>query len=187
MESFFELAFVDRDLAEAVQRNSAREWIGRHVKYRIEVRLGLVPIAEVVTIEFSEVTQRRRISRIHRVRTQVEFLGDEILRTVFGDEPALHGPLDQGTPSRVENGNPKLRGVTQVRNIVYAQLPEFLRGSFRFARKHALLFEHRLKELNSVVFLARSCLRFRFVQLLIEGCPSSLHFRIEDLLYGLHF
>ena len=67
-QSFSEFAIVDGHLPQAMQRNCAREWIGRHGKNRFKNPAGFLPLARLVAIELPKVAQRRGISGIHALR-----------------------------------------------------------------------------------------------------------------------
>ncbi len=73
---------MNRHLAQSVQRDGTRDRVRGHIEYRVESFSCFVPLAGVMSINFTEVTQRRRIGWIHPVSSLVETLSGDI---VFSD------------------------------------------------------------------------------------------------------
>src|ERR1041384_2149914 len=67
-QTFLELAFVNRDLPKAMERNSSRNRISRHVENLVEDNLCFVPIAEMMPVEFTQIPERSWIGWIHAMR-----------------------------------------------------------------------------------------------------------------------
>src|SRR6266498_278341 len=104
-----------------MQGDSARKWIGGHIKDLIECCPRSVPVADVVTIQLAQITQWSRVSRVHELRLVIKFFCRQIAGVVFGTEAATHGQFDLSALARVKNRRGKYRSLGYARDFGYAQ------------------------------------------------------------------
>src|SRR5450631_2002205 len=120
-----------------MQGDRAGQWIGWHCQDCVKGLPGLIPIAGVMAIKFTQVSQRSGIGWVHAVGFCIERLGLLVVRRVLGLQALLHSVLDLGALGAIED-----RRIGNFSYIIRAQLLQFLGGVFRFLRKEAFLFQH---------------------------------------------
>src|SRR5215213_11919815 len=102
-QALLKLAVVNRHLAESVQSNGTSGSIRRHIENRVESRAGFVPLASVMSINFTEVSQRRRIGRVHPMSSLVETFSSDVALSDLCTQTLSHHSFDLRTLHAIED------------------------------------------------------------------------------------
>src|SRR6185369_7186027 len=170
-QSFFELAVMNRHLAESVKRDSSRDRIRRHVEDRVEGRSCFVPLARVMSINFTEVTKRSRVSWIHQMRLLVQPFGSYVFLSSLSDQTSAHHRFNSCAHDAIENWRRR-----DAADLVDTKLLQLLRGIFRFLWEQTLLFGDGLEQSDRAVVVAGLNLLLRTLQTRVERRLALFHF-----------
>src|SRR5207253_8112344 len=140
-------------------------------KNRFEGGPSFLPIADVVTIVFAEVTQRGWIRRVHQVRLSVQLVGCDIAPVHFSYQAAPYRSFDQRTLSRLKH-----RRRRDACNLSDAELLQFLGCIFRLLWEKTFLIEDGLINLDCAILVAGLYFPQGFIHLFGDAALTLLHF-----------
>ena len=181
-QSLFEFAFVDRNLTQTVQGDSARKRIGLHGQDLVKHLPGLVPIARLVTVKLAQITERNGIGGIHAMRFGIQLFGLRIFACVLGLQSTEHHGFDAGALGAIKN-----RRIGNLSNIVDAQLLQFFLSIFGALGEEAFFFDYRLIQGNGAGVVAAFGFFLGCFEFLLQSFVALFDFAVENLLDLLNF
>src|SRR6266550_2267649 len=117
-----------------MQCDCTRERISRHVENGFKGEARFVPIPDMVTIKFAQVSERRRIRRIHFVSCQIKLFGSQVTSAELCSKTSDHSLFDQRTLLPLKH-----RGLRNVSDRYGSELIQLLRRILGILREHAFL------------------------------------------------